>query len=217
MGFVVSVPSTHIYFGIAVFPEEQLVGAIKLKAMELGGAIQPMTPEKRHKQHEANQKYEAAKKHFYSNGLPIMAAEVKAVFESIDKQIQKFRKPVGGFEVEFNQGRCVVRSQHETLEVSWYREGYGTIETDLLKVAEFEARMELPSDRWMWPEGRPNPVDRIAYRLELTRSNKHRWSEKDESVNAELTSAALGENLVVRFLDLIDRTSAARNRRRDKM
>ncbi len=49
------IPVPHLFLDLATFPIEQLVGAIKMRAIELGARAQPMTVEKRAEIHLANE------------------------------------------------------------------------------------------------------------------------------------------------------------------
>jgi hypothetical protein len=214
------IPSTHIYFGVESFPEEQLIGAIRSKVLELGAAPQPMTAEKRANLLKENQRYEADKRRFWQEGLPIMQHEVTAAFEEITKKVSESDKgPIKSFEVGYNERWCAIRDRNVSLIVRWEREGFGSIETDELKAEEYTARMELPGEprKMWWDDGPPRPRETNTYQLELTRGRKHLWREKHDGrgkpAATDLSSAALADRMVIQFFELVDRCTRERNRR----
>jgi hypothetical protein len=214
------IPSTHIRFSLDNFPEEQLIGAIRSKVLELGGQPQPMTSEKRVKLLKENQRYEADKRRFWQDGLPIMQREVEAIFEEIARKVGELDQgPVKSFDVGYNERWCVVRDKTVSLKIRWDREGYGSIETDELKTEEYEAPMELPGEarKMWWDDGPPKSRGTNAYLLELSRSRRHLWREKHEwrgrPTPTDLSSTALADRLVIQFFELIERFTKERNRR----
>lgn len=215
------IPATHIYFIVETFPEEQLVGAIRSKVLELGGEPQPMTAEKRARLLQEDQRYEADRKRFWGEGLPIIEREVAAVFDEIARKVRELDKgPVRSFDVGHDGRCCVVRAKNASLIIRWEREGYGSIETDELKTTEYAARMQLPGEpgiMW-WGEDPPKPRGTNAYLLDLTLSRKHGWREKHEwrgrAATTDLSSPALADRLIVQFFDLVDRVTKEKNRRR---
>jgi len=215
------VPSTHIYFSTAAFSDEELIGAIKGKVLELGAQLQVMTPEKRAAQSMADQEFDRDKRRFYSNGLPIMEQEIARVFESFAAKIKALDNGATAlYELAHNRGQFGVRDANVTLFVQWFREGYTNIDTDELRVEEYTARVELPNQTpYMWFGERPSPVAKSAYQLELARSGKHVWRQTKapygKTAASDLTSDALADRLVIEFYDLMDRANKDRNKRRD--
>lgn len=216
------VPATHIYFNVETFPEEQLIGAIRSKVLELGGEPQPMSAEKRAGILKENQRFEADRKRFWQEGLLIMEREVAAVFAEVIKKISDLdRGSVKNFQVGSDARSCGVRSAHATIVIGWWREGYGSIETDELQAEEYDGPMDLPGlpSRIWWKDekSRPRRVETNAYVLDLTRSRKHLWREKSENrgkpAATDLSSVALADRLVIQFFELVERVSKERARR----
>lgn len=216
------VPATHIYFSVEAFPEEQLIGAIRSKVLELGGQPHPMTAERRAGILKANQRYEAERKRFWQEGLPIMKREVAAVFAEVIKKVSDLdRGSVKNYQVGSDAHSCGIRSADATMMIGWWREGYGSIETDELRTEEYDGPMDLPghpSIIWWRERSRPRRVEKNAYVLDLTRSRKHFWREKYEDrgrpAATDLSSATLADRLVIQFFDLVERMSKERTTRR---
>jgi hypothetical protein len=70
----------------------------------------------------------------------------------------------------------------------------------------------MPYERVWWPEGRPNAATTDRYELELTRGRALAWKPKHG--DGMFSSPVLADRLVVQFLDLADKVTAERNRKR---
>jgi hypothetical protein len=81
-------------------------------------------------------------------------------------------------------------------------------------VEEYEARIQMPYERGLYIaiEGPPKPIKTEKYELELTRARSPAWKPKDGT--DLFASPILADQLVIQFLELADKVTAERNRRK---
>ena len=210
------IPTTHIYADISLLPLEQLVGAIKLKLLELGVRPEPMTMERRAKLHQINEKYEIDRKFFRAgpNGMEVFYAELAKLFGEIDRKCTALRISQIKVEERHNSGRCVIRNDKVSMAVYCRFSGYGTIDREELTVEEYKAQILMPEERRMYLDGRgPSPSHSDKYELELTRAREPAW--KPQHDGGYFPAPVLAERIMVRFLELTDEVTVERNRRRN--
>ena len=103
-----------------------------------------------------------------------------------------------------NTGRCVIRNNRISLVVGWRQPYSNSTDGCSLTVAEFNAPMPLPD----FPEmsvSEPTTLSETTFLPELSRAREYGWVEQ-HGRNAEfLSSAALADKCVIRFLDLATR------------
>jgi TIR domain len=208
------IPETNIYFDIETFPVEQLIAAIKMKVVELGGRPEPMTAERRAVLHVENQKFEAERKEFRSGTASFQkfVAEIAILFMQIEAKCNALIAKGIKIEINHNSGQCVIRNATVSMAVYCRFSGYGRIEHETLTVEEYEARIEMPYEQVWWPEGRPRATNTERYELELTHSRTLAWKPH---LGTDLwSSEVMADKIVVRFLELADEVTFERNRKR---
>ena len=198
---------------LASFPIEQLVGAIKMRAIELGARAQPMTVEKRAEIRLANEAYEAERKRVRSgaSGLQKFQQELLVLFGEVARKCTALADSNIGIEPEPQREVAkAIRGRLASLAI-FCRSGYGSDESQKLIVEEYKARMALPNERWIFIDGRPSPAGTEQYELDLGRSRSLWWTTTGPI--GQFSSTVLADRLVVQFLDLADRVTTDSNRR----
>ena len=207
------VPTTHIYFNIEQFPFEELVGAIKLKVIELGGRIQPMTAEKRAEIHVAQKQFQKDRQRFRttSEGTTAMQREIITTFQEINRKCTEFS--ARGIVIRSGSGpmHCVITNDVVSLVIRWARSGYPGVERDELRVDEYDINIALPNEqRLIYFDGDPRPTNTSGYELELTMVRENLW--KPSNGDSLISSVSLADKLVIQFFELADHVTAQRNR-----
>jgi hypothetical protein len=202
----------HLSLDLDSFPIEQLVGAIKMRAIELGARAQPMTVEKRAEIRLANEAYEAERKRVRTgpSGLQRFQQELLVLFGEVARKCTALADSNIGIEQNHSESRCVIRGRLASLAIFW-RSGYGTVESQKLIVEEYKARMALPNERWIFIDARPSPADAGQYELDLSRTRSLVWTTT--GAGGQYSSTVLADRLVVQFLDLADRVTTDTNLR----
>jgi hypothetical protein len=201
------IPATHIYFDLETFPIEQLLGAIKLKVVELGGRPQPMTAARRAELLKASQLHERKRKELLhtSFGNDSIRKEVQRLFQLVTDKVEETVKPVVKADHGHNDGRFVMADDRCSLVLAWMASGGPGIEYDEFKVFEYKVRMSIPGRQgviYYLTEGDPRPSKTTSYHLDLAPSGQCAWKDPKGDL---IPTEQLAERVLIEFLDLVER------------
>jgi len=197
-------PQNHVRFNFEDFGIEQAVGAIKARAQECGGVIEPLTALKRAEIFEQDALYIADRRKISTNsGMATVRQKVRQLFSEIESLCSKI-KASGQVDIAIgsNEGRCVIRAG-VSLVIGWRQPYTNSTDGCGLKVLEFNAPIPLPNTREI-SFAEPTKLRETTYLPELSLAREYGWTQTGKPTEF-LSSAALADKCVIQFLDLAAR------------
>jgi hypothetical protein len=202
-------PQTHVRFNYADYGLEQAVGAIKARVQENGGQNLPLTPMKRAEIFKQEEQFRRDKLRMSSEeGLERIVKGVAELFRLIEKHCaeinaQRLLQIRCGHDFgELNQfQQCVLTDGRVGLTVVWYQQYSNSLAASSLTVREFSGGLILPaeaSSRMYFDQ--PRQLRETKYKPDLSLAREYGWSQGDAP--GFLTSSALAEQCVIRFMDI---------------
>jgi hypothetical protein len=211
-------PETHVRFNYKDFSLEQAVGAIKARAHERGSHIQPLTPTRKAEILEAEEAYRQDKAHLLSSDEAIFK-EVEVLFLEVAKQCDDLRDK-NHFEIEHRvdtqfgkvEQFCTIGIEHVSMSLTWYQRYTGSLDKAALIIREFDQMIILPPNRYFLEP--PKAIDEKQYLPDVSRTREYGWhiARGEESF---ISNKDLAAQIVMEFLDLVERDRAGKIRRRE--
>jgi hypothetical protein len=208
-------PENYIYFSATHYPLEEAVGAIKARVQERGGEYRPLTPIKKAELNQAEEDYRRAKSALSSElGTTLVFAKVKELFTEISRHIQEVND-AGDHPIQrqftLKEGEreqsCLLGRHRVGMGVYWYQPWGNSLDKAILAVREFNENIILPAGRIRFTQ--PGIVGETRYDLDLSRTLEIGW-QPQRGDKSFISSNTLASQLVIQFLDLIDRDAAGK-------
>jgi hypothetical protein len=205
-------PSTHVRFNYGDFGLEQAVGAIKARVQQGGGKYLPMTAIRRAEIFKDEELFRRDKSRLNSEeGMAAISQSVAELFTEIEKQCADINGQAlmqvrcgSDFSDRSALQTCAVTDGRVGLLVVWRQQYINTLDGSGLFIREFRGGLILPSEaRDRMYVNRPSQLSETKYLPDLSRARQHGWSEGGEG--PFLSSTALAEQWVIRFVDLANR------------
>ena len=212
------VPNNRVRFNYEDFGFEEAIGAIKLRVLENGGSITPLTAAKQAEMNKAEAEYQAERRELESYlGMPKVHAEVEKVLEELahicaDLNAQRHTEIRAGAGKDLYSGMSaakdifVVTNNRVSLSVYWRQHYVDSSEGWGMEVREFNRRMQLPTEPSLQflIEATELRVDR--YLPDLSKSREVGWVEEGPKRDGRFhSSSSLAELCVIQFLKLVNR------------
>jgi hypothetical protein len=150
------VPETHIYFNMLDFGMEQLIGAVKLRALEIGSRIAPLDPIARGVRARAEADYQAERLRLMRDLQWIkgnVEPAIRTLVETIKERAGELNDKAG-YEIDVATYRgtvCALRQGPVSVVVEWRQPYANSLFDDMgfcgLSVKEFAGRVLLPSEQ----------------------------------------------------------------------
>jgi len=209
--FPLWLPHTHIRLNYADFGLDQAVGAIKARVQEHGGQYLPLTPLKQAEILKADQQFRSDKLRMNSSqeGIQGVLNSVAELFRQVDKHCGEINEKGSLLEIKCSQSfqdhkSCSMTDGHVGLTIHWSQRFSNTLDRASLIVHEYNGglipREELGQRMQLIP---PEKLTELKYVPDLSRAREYVW--KQEGKNEVLSSPALAEQLLIRFMKLADR------------
>ena len=214
-------PQTHVRFNYSDFQLEQAVGAIKARAQENGGQYAPLTPAKRAEIFKAEELFRRDKARMNTaEGIEKILESVAELFRQIETQCADVNAQ--GFlqircETSFKERNqvqsCTMTDGRVSMVVAWNQLYTNVLDHSSLMVSEYNAGLILPSEmgQRMYVD-QPQKIQQTKYSPDLSLAREYGWAQ--DSATEFLSSAALAEKCVIRFLDLVNRDARGEIKRR---
>ena len=202
------VPNNRVRFNYEDFGFEEAIGAIKLRVLENGGSVNPLTASKQAELNKAEFEYQAERYDLASNhGMPKVHAEVKKVLEEVARICADLNAQ-GYHEIRAAAVKdvFVMTNNKVSLSVYWRQPYVNAPEGWGLEVREFNRRMQLPSEPFLqfFAEATELRLDR--YLPDLSKSRDVGWVEEMPKNHGRFhQSSSLADMCVIQFLKLINR------------
>jgi hypothetical protein len=211
-------PENYVYFSAANYPIDQAVGAIKARVQERGGEYRPLTPLKKVELNRAEDDYRFAKSAMGSSeGLAKIFATVKELFQEICRHCDEVNgsDPVLEYRLSIKERQaeqtCVLGRPRVGMVVSWVQPWGNSLDKAMLVVREFNENTILPPGHIRATQ--PEVIGETHYDPELSRAREYGWrSQRRDKVF--ISSQELASQLVIQFLDLINRDAEGKVRRK---
>ncbi len=191
------VPTTHVRFNYADFGLEQAVGAIKARVLEAGGKVSPPSALKHTELARRETEYLTEKARLRS---PFGRDTVKGITLDLFSKITEISAEIeaGGnasIRVASDGRQCHLRNRISLVATL---ETYAESE---LVIRGFDKKLPMPGEQQLAYRKKPQMVSESKFLPDLTRAREHGWGE-DGPPSRFLSSAALAEKIVIRFVDL---------------
>jgi hypothetical protein len=214
-------PETHVYFSAAHYSLDEAVGAIKARVQDRGGEYKPLTPARKAELNRAEDDYRLAKLHMYSDeGIANIHSKVDELFDAIRKQCDEVNA-AGAARIEY----LIDRQQHAieeiitrsgprvSLIVVWFQAYRNRLEGSFLGVREFNERMSVPPGYVRIQHA--DLVKEAKYEPDISRGLEYGWTPQKGQKDF-LSSMELANQCVIQFLDLVNRDSDGKVRRKNR-
>lgn len=212
-------PETHVRFNYADFGIEQAVGAIKARVQERGGQVQPLTPARKAELLQAEEEFQNQKAYLLSSETAIFQ-EVETLFQEIVRQCEEVNAG-GHFEIlesvalkrrEIEQ-ICTIGQDQVSLSVIWYQPFAGTLHKAVLVVREFDRQLILPPGHFFLSQ--PRVLKETKYLPDVSRTRAYGW-RRERGPGSYIAGKDLATDLVLQFLDFLERDRTGKIRRREQ-
>ncbi|MGE5110551.1 MAG: TIR domain-containing protein [Acidobacteriaceae bacterium] len=208
------IPQSHVRYNYEDFGEEQLLGAIKSRAVENGSIPTELTPAKRAEQLKADDLYRADKSQMDTfEGIAAILREVETLFREIERQCSEVNSSYEGQiqcewvmkPREIDQS-CVLTDGFVGMVVLWTQPYTNTLSKSNLSIKQYNQGLILPSNLGNRVYVRhPEPIYEEEFKPELSRSRQYGWTKDDERF---MSSNALAKRVVIQFIELKDLRAA---------
>lgn len=204
-------PTNHVRFNYADFGLDQAVGAIKARVQENGGQYLPLTPKKCAEIFEAEEQFRRDKSRMNSEeGLKVIFNRVVELFRHIEKQCTEVNEQ-GSLQIRYRANIrereqtqvCTMTDGQVSLSVAWFQRYSNTLDNSSLVVREYSGGLTLPGESPYVYITQPRQLCETKYSPDLSLAREYGWRQADAS--EFLSSVALAEQCVIRFVDLASR------------
>lgn len=212
-------PPTYVRLNWPDFGLSEAVGAINKMVQERGGSPEPMTAANRAVIFQADQQYEMERRNLSSfEGIHAIRQEAAKVLQQIKSQVDRI-EATRGLSIAaglFNEGPlttgCNITDGRVSFNVRWAQKWTNSLEDADFGVDEYDFKLRLSSSE-PHPQLFPflSPIGHIRFIPDLSRTREHVWKKDDGAV---LNSTELAEEVVIQFLDFMQRDSEGKIHRR---
>jgi hypothetical protein len=210
-------PNTHIRFSSQDYPIEELVGAIKLRVQESGGTISRPNALVAAKRIKADAELREDEKRFFRDFRFITLTAKPQVNALLNEIVRKAREvsEIGGFPIEplVRESQCVIRYGGVTLHLRWTQQFANVIDDAELRVCSLSGRLYMPGEQFIHTR-EPRELSRRTFKPKLDFTRNLRWAVPD--VNQLLNDADLVEEVIMAFLQLVERVNRGNIPRDDR-
>jgi hypothetical protein len=207
-------PTNHVRFNYADFGLEQAVGAIKARVQENGGQHLPLTAMRAAEIFRLDEQFRRDKSRMNSEeGIGKIFNSVAELF----RQIEKCCADIKGQHLlqircgtDLNEGSaiqtCIVTDGHVSFSVVWYQQYSNLLDNSSLTIREYKGGLTLPREtgQRMYVT-QPSQLCENKYSPDLSLSRDYGWRQIDATKAEFLSSLALADQCVIRFVDLVNR------------
>ena len=211
-------PDSHIRFAWEDYGIEQLIGAIKLRVQEQGGAIVPLNAKDEAKRVLREAEFLARREAMMSSAQWIADTVHRALREMITDVVRLAKETSApGLEITAaanniavaNTMACVLRSGFVSMLMVWKQPIYGRVsdygkDECYLRAAEFSGAVVLPSEGLM-VLAEPRPLKEHKFKVEVAHDGSLVWVEKGKKEHID--ASKLAERIIILFLDLVSRAN----------
>ncbi|MDP9052314.1 MAG: hypothetical protein M3O31_16575 [Acidobacteriota bacterium] len=204
-------PPNYVRYNWEDFGAEQVVGIIKARVLEGGGNPSAMTAFKRAELYRQDEEYRRARSSIeQSFGMSAVHNEVKALFETIKAKCDEI-STAGHVQVacELDLRRqptsmgCIITDSEVGAGFWWNQPFANIMQNSAFPFAEYNGRLILPSETGRYYIREPKVLKTTKYKPDISRARELGWSlEKSDEF---ISTAALAEDIVIRFLNLAER------------
>jgi hypothetical protein len=213
-------PETHVRFNFADFSPEQAVGAIKARVQERGGHFKPMTPSRKAALLRVEEEYQRHRRQISSQeGMQKIYENVEILFSEIVTQLEEVNAN-GRLNVEHQiklrfgdqEQICLLGMQRLGMAIVWFQRYSSTLADDAaLIVREFnENAIILPGHVRLQA---PDMLKEEKYDPDISRAEEYVWRPK-KGKGEFVTTRDLANELVLQFLNLVERDRAGKIKRK---
>jgi hypothetical protein len=204
-------PQNHIRFNYGEYGPEQAVGAIKARVQENGGQPQPLTAIRRAEIFNAEESFRQDKSRMNSQeGIAAVIRNVAELFQQIDKKCGEINAngslqiKCGADPAQGSAKTCVITDGSVSLSVVWRQQYSNSLQDSGLIIREYNGGLRLPGEtgQFMYMD-QPRQLCESKYSPDLSRAREYGWTKSN--ADEFLSSVALAEQSVIRFVDLVSR------------
>jgi hypothetical protein len=207
-------PKNHVRFNYADFGPEQAVGAIKARVQENGGQQLPLTAMKRAEIFEAEELFRRDKSRMNSEkGIEAIVNNVAELFREVEKHCTAINaKGSLGIRcgVDFRERNaiqtCAMTDGSVGLCVVWHQQYSKTLDGSGLVIREYSGGLILPGEGQRMYVSQPRQLRETKYSPDLSLAREYGWRQGKST--EFLSSPALAEQCVIRFVDLASRSAS---------
>jgi hypothetical protein len=212
-------PETYVRFNYSDFSLEQAVGAIKARAQERGSHVKTLTPMRKAELVKAEEKYRLDKASLLSSETAIFE-EVEALFNEIVKQCQQVNAG-GSFQIKHQieiQHRavdqvCTISEDQVGMTVTWHQPYANSLHRVALVIREFAQQLIFPPNYMhFYPH---QMLKETNYIPDVCRAREYGW-QLQRGRESFISSKDLASQVVIQFLDLIERDRTGKIRRHER-
>ncbi len=205
-------PATHIRFNFADYGIDQLVGAIKLRVQEQGGAIRPLDALAKANAVRIEADYLADRDRLMRDGAWIGGVHdsIRETLAEVGVLAKKLRDE-HGLDVAFGarDRMGVLRTGFVSVGIGWKQPIFnyvGDYDRDecYLRVAEFSGLLALPGESMWYPEGVKVQTE-WKFKVDVAHDRSLVWRLAGK--NEQIPASQLADRLVQIFLDLVSRAN----------
>jgi hypothetical protein len=197
-------PETHIRLNYSLYGEA-LIGAIKMRAQELGSVLKVETAVEKARRTQSNELARAERDRLLmKDGTAAVQAEHQALRRQLDDKIAEIQQDLTTIKLASGSdaNEYVIRTERVSLNFYLYPTFPAT--DSHLVVQEFNGPIILPADRsrrMFIPGEEPRQISRREFYFDYQAAFGWCWRERNRS-GAFLTTSDLREYLIKRVLDL---------------
>jgi hypothetical protein len=201
-------PKNNIRFNYADFGLEQAVGAIKARVQENGGQHLPLTAMKRAEILKAEELFRRDKSRMNSpEGIEKILDSVDELFRHIEKQCADIKER-GHLQIrygaDFDRRVCNMTDERVGLSVAWYQQYSNVLDNSSLIISEYSGGLNVPGEKEIRMYiNSPQKLYEIKYIPDLSLTREYGWNKVNST--EFLSSFALAEKCLIRFIDLVNR------------
>ncbi|MFL6385922.1 MAG: hypothetical protein ACJ71U_00410 [Terriglobales bacterium] len=204
-------PQTHVRFNYSDFGLEQAVGAIKARVQENGGQHLPLTPMKRAEMFKEEERFRSDKSRMnFGEGIERVLDNVRVLFQEIEKHCIDINtqnsihiKCGSDFRERNRLQTCVMTDGRVSMVIAWYQEFSNVLDNSALVISEYKGQLVVPGEVNRIYINQPRRLSETKYSPDLSRAREYGWSQVNKT--EFLSSAALADRCLIRFIDLANR------------
>jgi hypothetical protein len=205
-------PPIYVRFNYADFGNEQAVGAIKSRLLELGGKISPPDAITQAKLVQAEARYRAERSALFRSEIWIKETVHRAARDiciEVERLCATINEETGAqIKAGARDMECAMTDGRVSIVAGWRGQIYANVidENAHFAALEFAVQVAMPGKPILYTFGSPKVLRETLFHVELSRSRELRWVENKKS-KALMTTAEVADRCVRLFLDLMHRAN----------
>ncbi len=211
-------PKTYIGLSYERYGDS-LIGAIRMRAEELGSSLKIETAVDRAKRAQANELLRVERDQILlDKGSAAVRTEHHALRLQLDERISDIQKELTTIRLECgaDTNEYVIRT--EAISLNFYLHATSPVTQSRIVIQEFDAPVILPADhsrRMFLPREGPRVISKKEFYFDYDTACGWCWRSRErDSKNTLLTTPSLAESLIKRVFDLHERFKAGKITRR---